>query len=182
MTCGRARFEQILTRPSIRATLNGVFLPSRSAAAAWAEHARASGRTVVITNGVFDLLHPGHVRYLQAARAQGDLLLVAINSDRSVSAIKGPSRPLTPEAERAEVLDALACVDAVVVFDEETPAEIIAAVQPDVLVKGADWAPDKIVGRDIVEARGGKVVLMPVEQGWSTTSIVEKVQALRNHK
>ena len=159
-----------------------MFLSSRSAAAAWADHARAAGKKVVITNGVFDLLHPGHVRYLQAARAEGDVLLVAINSDRSVSAIKGPTRPLTPEAERGEILDALACVDAVVIFDEETPAEIIAAVQPDVLVKGADWAPDRIVGRDIVEARGGKVVLMPVEQGWSTTSILAKVQALRNNK
>jgi D-beta-D-heptose 7-phosphate kinase/D-beta-D-heptose 1-phosphate adenosyltransferase len=156
-----------------------VFLASRSAAAAWADEARASGKKVVITNGVFDLLHPGHVRYLQAARGQGDALLVAINSDRSVSAIKGPTRPLTPESERAEILGALACVDAVVVFDEETPAEIIAAVRPDVLVKGADWAPDRIVGRDTVEAGGGKVVLMPVEQGWSTTSIIAKVQALR---
>jgi D-beta-D-heptose 7-phosphate kinase/D-beta-D-heptose 1-phosphate adenosyltransferase len=156
-----------------------VFLDSRPAAAQWADRARVAGRKVVLTNGVFDLLHPGHVRYLQAARAQGDVLLVAINSDRSVRAIKGPTRPLTPEAERAEVLDALACVDAVVVFDEETPAEIIEAVQPDVLVKGADWAPDRIVGRDIVEARGGRVVLMPVEQGWSTTSILEKVQALQ---
>lgn len=137
---------------------------------------------MVFTNGVFDLIHPGHVRYLQAARAQGDVLLVAINSDRSVSAIKGPTRPLTPEAERAEVLDALSCIDAVVVFDEDTPAEIVAAVQPDVLVKGADWAPDKIVGRDTVESRGGQVVLMPVEQGWSTTAIVAKVQALRKNK
>lgn len=156
-----------------------VFLESRSAAAQWADQARAAGQKIVITNGVFDLLHPGHVRYLQAARAQGDVLLVAINSDRSVSAIKGPTRPLTPEAERGEILDALACVDAVVVFDEDTPAEIVAAVQPDVLVKGADWPADKIVGRDTVEARGGKVVLMPVEQGWSTTSIIAKVQALR---
>ena len=153
-------------------------LPSRSAAAEWSQSARAAGKKVVITNGVFDLLHPGHVRYLQSAKEQGDVLLVAINSDRSVSAIKGPARPLTPEGERAEVLDALACVDAVVVFDEETPAEIIGAVQPDVLVKGADWAPDRIVGRDIVEARGGKVVLMPVEQGWSTTSILEKIHSL----
>lgn len=159
-----------------------MFLDSRSAAAEWADRARTAGKKVVITNGVFDLLHPGHVRYLRAARAQGGVLLVALNSDRSVSAIKGPTRPLTPEAERAEVLDALACVDAVVIFDEDTPAEIIAAVQPDVLVKGADWAPDRIVGRELVEARGGKVVLMPVEQGWSTTSIVEKVQALRNNK
>ena len=153
-----------------------MFLESRTAAAEWASRARASGRRVVFTNGVFDLLHPGHIRYLQAARAEGDALIVAINSDRSVSVIKGPTRPLTPEAERAEILGALACVDAVVVFDEETPAEIIRAVQPDVLVKGADWAPDKIVGRDTVEAHGGKVVLMPVEQGWSTTSIVEKVR------
>lgn len=159
-----------------------MILPSRNAAATWADEARASGKRIVITNGVFDLLHPGHVRYLKAARAEGDALLVAINSDRSVSAIKGPTRPLTPEAERAEILDALACVDAVVVFDEETPAEIIAAVKPNVLVKGADWAPDKIVGRATVEASGGKVVLMPVEQGWSTTSIVAKVQALRNNK
>ena len=102
-------------------------LSSRSEAAAWAERARAAGQRIAYTNGVFDLLHPGHVRYLQAARAEGDVLIVAINSDRSVSAIKGPTRPLTPEAERAEVLDALACVSAVVVFDEETPAEIIKA-------------------------------------------------------
>lgn len=156
-----------------------MFLTSRSEVAEWAARARAAGKLVVFTNGVFDLLHPGHVRYLQAARAEGDTLIVAINSDRSVSAVKGPTRPLTPDTERAEILDALACVDAVVVFDEDTPAEIIRAVKPDVLVKGADWAPDKIVGRDTVEARGGKVVLVPVEQGWSTTSIVEKI---RNHK
>ncbi len=134
---------------------------------------------MVFTNGVFDLLHPGHVRYLQAARAEGDALIVAINSDRWVRANKGPARPITPESERAEILGALACVDAVVVFDEETPAEIIVAVQPDVLVKGADWAADAIVGRDTVEARGGTVVRMPVEQGWSTTSIVEKIRSLR---
>lgn len=154
----------------------GVILANRDDASTWAEQRRAGGARVVFTNGVFDLLHPGHVRYLQAARAQGDVLIVAINSDRSVSAIKGPTRPITPEAERAEILDALACVDAVVVFDEDTPAEIVRAVQPDVLVKGADWAPDKIVGRDTVEARGGRVVLMPVEQGWSTTSIVAKIK------
>jgi D-beta-D-heptose 7-phosphate kinase/D-beta-D-heptose 1-phosphate adenosyltransferase len=156
-----------------------VLLTTRAEAAAWAEAARAAGHRVVYTNGVFDLLHPGHVRYLQAARAKGDVLIVAINSDRSVRAIKGPTRPITPEAERAEVLDALACVDAVVVFDEETPAEIIRAIQPDILVKGADWAPDKIVGRDTVEARGGQVILMPVEDGWSTTSIVTKINQPR---
>ena len=153
-----------------------MFLPSRNAAAAWADQARAAGKKVVITNGVFDLLHPGHVRYLQAARAQGDVLLVAINSDRSVSAIKGPTRPLTPEAERAEVLDALACVDAVVIFDEDTPAEIIAAVQPDVLVKGADWAADAIVGRETVEARGGRVVRIPLAEGYSTSAIITKIR------
>jgi rfaE bifunctional protein nucleotidyltransferase chain/domain len=152
-----------------------MFLSSASDAAIWAEQAREAGKTVVFTNGVFDLLHPGHVRYLQAARAEGDTLIIAINSDRSVRSIKGPTRPITPERERAEILGALACVDAVVVFDEETPFEIVTAVQPDVLVKGADWASDRIVGRDVVEARGGRVVRMPVEQGWSTTSIVAKV-------
>jgi len=148
---------------------------TRDQVAAWADKLRREKHRVVLTNGVFDLLHPGHVRYLQAARAEGDALVVAINSDRSVRAIKGPTRPITPEAERAEILDALACVNVVVVFDEDTPAEIIKAVQPDILVKGADWAPDRIVGRDTVEARGGKVVLMPLEQGWSTTSIVERI-------
>jgi len=137
---------------------------------------REAGKRVVFTNGVFDLLHPGHVRYLQAARAEGDVLVVGINSDRSVRAIKGPERPIVPEGERAEVLAALGCVDAVVIFDEETPAGIIRAVQPDVLVKGADWAADAIVGRDTVEARGGRVVRMPVEPGWSTSAILEKIR------
>lgn len=147
-----------------------------SEAAALADIWRRAGRRVVFTNGVFDLLHPGHVRYLQAARAEGDALIVGINSDRSVSAIKGPTRPITPEGERAEILTALACVDAVVAFDEDTPAEIIRLVQPDVLVKGADWAADKIIGRDTVEARGGTVVRVPVEAGWSTSAIIERVR------
>lgn len=141
--------------------------------------ARAAGRTVVFTNGVFDLLHPGHLRYLQAARALGDMLVVGLNSDRSVRGNKGPERPITPESERAEILAALACVDAVAIFDEPTPAAIIAAVQPDILVKGADWAEDAIVGRDIVEARGGRVIRMPIEPGWSTTGIVERIRAGR---
>lgn len=147
-----------------------------SAAADLAAAARTAGRRVVFTNGVFDLLHPGHVRYLQAARALGDLLIVGLNSDRSVRANKGPERPITREAERAEILEALACVDAVAIFDEDTPADIIEAVQPDVLVKGADWAEDAIVGRATVEARGGRVVRVPVEQGWSTSSIVERIR------
>ena len=145
-------------------------------AAQFTAAARAAGQCVVFTNGVFDLLHPGHVRYLQQARALGDVLVVAINSDRSVRAVKGPSRPITPQDERAEILAALACVDAVTVFDEETPHDVVAALQPDVLVKGADWAHDAIVGRDIVEARGGRVVRIPVEQGHSTTTIVGRIR------
>lgn len=152
---------------------------SLDAGARLADELRASGQHVVFTNGVFDLLHPGHVRYLQAARAEGDALIVGVNSDRSVRAIKGPSRPIIPEAERAEILAALDCVTATIVFDEDTPAEIICRIQPDVLVKGADWAADAIVGRDTVEARGGRVVRMPIEQGWSTSSIVTAIHAPR---
>jgi D-beta-D-heptose 7-phosphate kinase/D-beta-D-heptose 1-phosphate adenosyltransferase len=145
----------------------------------WVARLRTTGRTVVFTNGVFDLLHPGHVRYLTEARTQGDVLIVGINSDRSVRALaKAPDRPVTAEAERAEVLSALAAVDAVVVFDEETPLEIVSALQPDVLVKGADWAEDAIVGRDVVELRGGRVVRIPLAQGYSTTKILEKVRAV----
>jgi rfaE bifunctional protein nucleotidyltransferase chain/domain len=147
-------------------------------AVATVERLRASGKTVVFTNGVFDLLHPGHVRYLQQARALGDALIVGVNSDRSVRAIKGPQRPITPEAERAEILAALAPVDAAVIFDEDTPHAIIAAIQPDVLVKGADWAEDAIVGRDLVEARGGRVVRMPIEPGYSTSGIIEKARRI----
>ena len=143
-----------------------------------AERLRTDGKTIVFTNGVFDLLHPGHVRYLRRARALGDVLIVGLNSDRSVRSNKRPDRPMTPEDERAEILAALACVDAVVVFDEDTPHEIIAALQPDVLVKGADWAADAIVGRDIVEGRGGRVVRIDVEPGHSTTAIVEKIRSL----
>jgi D-glycero-beta-D-manno-heptose 1-phosphate adenylyltransferase len=135
------------------------------------------GRTVVFTNGVFDILHPGHVRYLTDARALGDALVVGVNADASVRRLsKGPDRPIHPEHERAEVLAALASVDAVVVFAEDTPHEIIAALQPDVLVKGADWAADAIVGRDIVEARGGRVVRIPLAAGYSTTTILSRLR------
>ena len=147
-------------------------------AVALANRVRAEGKKIVFTNGVFDLLHPGHVRYLQHARALGDALIVGINSDRSVRAVKGPDRPITPEAERAEILAALACVDAVAIFDEETPYEIISAIGPDVLVKGADWAENAIVGRDIVEARGGRVVRASIEEGYSTTSILARIKGL----
>jgi D-glycero-beta-D-manno-heptose 1-phosphate adenylyltransferase len=145
-------------------------------AAAWVAVQRAAGRAVVFTNGVFDLVHPGHVTYLAAARAEGDVLVVAVNSDRSVQANKGPSRPILPEQERAELLAALDVVDAVVIFDDETPAAIVAALQPDVLVKGADWAHDAIVGRDTVEARGGRVVRIDVVPGYSTSGIVARMQ------
>ena len=138
--------------------------------------ARAAGKRIVFTNGVFDILHPGHVRYLRAARSHGDLLIVGLNSDASVRRNKGPGRPINPESERAEVLAALACVDAVSIFDDETPADIIRRVQPDVLVKGSDWPADQIVGRDTVEARGGRVILEPVEQGFSSSSIIDKVR------
>jgi D-beta-D-heptose 7-phosphate kinase/D-beta-D-heptose 1-phosphate adenosyltransferase len=134
------------------------------------------GRTAVFTNGVFDILHPGHLRYLRQARSLGDALIVGVNSDASVRRNKGPRRPITSQEERVDLVAALDCVDAVVVFDEDTPARIIEALQPDVLVKGADWAEDAIVGRETVEARGGRVVRVPVEEGFSTTAIVEKVR------
>jgi rfaE bifunctional protein nucleotidyltransferase chain/domain len=131
----------------------------------------------VFTNGVFDILHPGHVRYLAAARRQGDALIVGINADASVRRLaKGPDRPLNPQHERAEVLAALAVVDAVVIFDEDTPLEVVTALQPDVLVKGADWAADAIVGRDVVEARGGKVVRIPLAEGYSTSAIITRLR------
>jgi len=145
-------------------------------AVALVEHLRHTGKDVVFTNGVFDLLHPGHVRYLRDARREGDALIVAVNSDRSVRAIKGPMRPVNPEAERAEVVAALACVDAVVVFDEETPQQVISRLQPDVLAKGADWAMDAIIGRETVERRGGRVVRIPLAEGYSTSAIIEKIK------
>jgi rfaE bifunctional protein nucleotidyltransferase chain/domain len=151
-------------------------LLDREALRRFAAAARDAGRRVVFTNGVFDILHPGHVRYLRAARGHGDLLIVGLNSDASVRRNKGPARPINPEEERAELLLALDCVDAVSIFDEETPAEIIRAVQPDVLVKGADWPADQIVGRDTVEARGGVVIREPVEQGYSTSAIIDRAR------
>jgi D-beta-D-heptose 7-phosphate kinase/D-beta-D-heptose 1-phosphate adenosyltransferase len=143
------------------------------AALAWRRAARGP---VVFTNGVFDVLHRGHVALLVAARAEGDALVVGLNSDASVHRIKGPERPLNRERDRAYVLGALDCVDAVVLFDEDTPARLIAALQPDVLVKGADYAPGEIVGADVVTARGGRVVRVPLEPGFSTTGLIAKVK------
>ena len=128
----------------------------------------------MFTNGVFDLLHPGHVRYLTEARSLGDALIVGVNSDRSVRANKGPERPINRAEERMEILLALACVDAAAVFDEDTPLSIITQIQPDVLVKGADWGPTDIVGRDVVEARGGRVVRIDLAEGFSTTNLIRK--------
>jgi len=133
---------------------------------------------VVFTNGCFDLLHPGHTRYLCAARAMGDCLVVAVNSDRSVRAIKGPSRPIMPEDARAEVLAALDFVDAVVLFDEADPLRVIQALVPDILVKGADWEEDAIVGADVVRAAGGEVRRIGLVPGFSTTAIIERIRRL----
>ena len=146
-------------------------------AAAWAEQMRHQGKTVVFTNGVFDILHPGHVRYLQDARREGDALVVGVNSDRSVKTIKGSTRPINPATERAEVVAALSAVDAVVVFDEDDPQHVIDRLRPDVLVKGADWAADRIVGRETVEGRGGRVVRIPLAEGYSTSAIIKKIQS-----
>lgn len=139
--------------------------------------ARQAG-PIVFTNGVFDLLHPGHVELLEAARREGAALIVGLNSDASVRRLgKGANRPVTPEAARARVLAGLAAVDCVVLFDEDTPLELITRLQPDVLVKGADYSRDAIVGADIVESRGGRVVRVPLVHGFSTSSIVERLRA-----
>jgi rfaE bifunctional protein nucleotidyltransferase chain/domain len=136
-----------------------------------------NGKRVVFTNGCFDLLHPGHLRTLETARQLGDALIVGLNSDAGVRQLKGPGRPVLPERERAEILAALDCVDAVVIFNEATPRETIAALLPDVLVKGGDWAGDQIVGREEVEAAGGRVISVAVAAGYSTTAILEKIRS-----
>jgi rfaE bifunctional protein nucleotidyltransferase chain/domain len=139
---------------------------------------KSTGRRVVFTNGCFDLIHPGHVRCLSDARALGDVLIVAVNSDRSVRGNKGPERPLVPERDRAEVLAALASVDYVTIFDEPTPRELISRVLPSILVKGADWALDQVAGREEVEAAGGRVVSIPLAPGYSTTNLVQRIRNL----
>ncbi len=142
-------------------------------------HARrwkSNGRRIVFTNGCFDLLHPGHIRSLEQARALGDVLVVAINSDAGVRRLKGRGRPVIRQGERVEILAALAAVDAVVIFDEPTPQQLIARLLPDVLVKGGDWGPEEIVGRAEVEAAGGQVVSAPLVPGHSTTAILERIR------
>lgn len=145
-----------------------------AARAAW----KRDGRRVVFTNGCYDVLHPGHIRLLEQARSLGDILILALNSDSSVARLKGPKRPLIAETERAELALGLEAVDAVTLFDEDTPRELIAAVLPDVLVKGADWA-HFVAGREEVEAAGGEVRLIPLEKGYSTTATVEEIVARR---
>ena len=141
-----------------------------------AAQARAKGKTVVFTNGCFDLLHRGHVHMLREAKGQGDLLIVAMNSDSSVKAIKGPSRPIMPESDRVELIAAMEMVDYVVVYDEPDPYNLIAAIKPNVLAKGGDWSSDKIIGADIVERHGGRVAVIPYLEGFSTTEIIERIK------
>ncbi len=138
---------------------------------------RREGKTLVFTNGCFDILHVGHVRYLKAAKAEGDILVVGLNSDRSVREIKGPTRPIVSEDDRAEVVASLDCVDFVTLFDEPDPLVTIQMLRPDVLVKGADWAEGAIVGSDVVKGSGGRVVRIPLTKGASTSGIVEKIRA-----
>jgi len=137
---------------------------------------QGAGTRVVFTNGCFDILHVGHVRYLREARARGDLLVIGMNSDRSVRRLKGAGRPLVRERERAEVLAALEMVDYVTIFDEDTPAELIAELRPDILVKGGDYRTEEVVGREIVEASGGRVVIVPLVRGQSTTGLIRRIR------
>jgi len=140
--------------------------------------ARRQHQRIVFTNGCFDLLHVGHVRYLQEAKSLGHLLVVGVNSDASVRYLnKAPDRPIVPEAQRAEVLAALGCIDYVVIFPEPDPLKLITALQPDILVKGGDWTPDRIVGREVVEARGGVVKAIPLVPGQSTTALIQRIRS-----
>ena len=143
------------------------------------EAERAAGRRVVFTNGCFDILHPGHIAYLEDAAACGDVLVLGLNSDASVRRLKGPERPINSERDRAVMLAGLASIDYVTFFEEDTPIELIRAVAPDVLVKGGDWTIGNIVGADFVQGRGGEVFSLPFRQGYSTTSLIEKIKALR---
>lgn len=136
---------------------------------------KTKGKRIVFTNGCFDLLHIGHINYLEKARSLGDILVVGLNSDLSVQAIKGPLRPILPQEERAEILSGLWCVDYVTLFDEPTPLELISSLQPHILVKGGDWAKENIVGKEVVEGSGGEVVILPFVEGSSSTNIIETI-------
>jgi D-beta-D-heptose 7-phosphate kinase / D-beta-D-heptose 1-phosphate adenosyltransferase len=139
------------------------------------EDLKAKGKRIVFTNGCFDLLHLGHIRYLEKAKFLGDILVVGVNSDRSVQSLKGPERPILPEEERAEILSGLECVDYITLFDEPTPLELISSLQPHILVKGGDWAKETTVGREVVERSGGEVVILPFVEGSSTSNLIETI-------
>ena len=151
-------------------------LASQAALVRLVRRAQARHRTVVFTNGCFDLLHAGHVTLLERAKRAGDLLIVAINSDRSVRALKGPGRPLVGQRDRARVLAALSSVDYVTIFDARTPQRLVERLRPDLLLKGADWGATQIVGRDVVERRGGRVLRLPLVKGYSTSRLVERIR------
>jgi D-beta-D-heptose 7-phosphate kinase/D-beta-D-heptose 1-phosphate adenosyltransferase len=151
-------------------------LKSLSELSAIASQARRAGKTVVFTNGCFDLLHRGHVHILREAKAKGDILIVGINSDRSVRGIKGPTRPILAETDRIELIAAMEMVDYVVLFDEPDPCKLIDSIKPDVLAKGGDWGPGGVVGADIVERAGGRVAVIPYLKGFSTTEIIERIR------
>jgi len=156
------RMNKLLSRTALRRRLTAL---------------RRAGKRVVFTNGCFDLIHPGHVRYLRAAKRLGDVLVVALNGDASVRRLKGPQRPLVCQRDRCEVIGALEMVDYVTVFNEDTPYELIKRIQPDVLVKGGDWKPQQIVGADVVRARGGRVRSLRFAPGYSTTRLVQRIRA-----
>jgi D-beta-D-heptose 7-phosphate kinase/D-beta-D-heptose 1-phosphate adenosyltransferase len=139
------------------------------------EDLKKKGKRIVFTNGCFDLLHLGHIRYLEKAKSLGDILVVGVNSDRSVQSLKGPERPILPEEERAEILSGLECVDYITLFDELTPLELICSLQPHILVKGGDWAKETTVGREVVERSGGEVVILPFVEGSSTSNLIETI-------
>jgi len=139
------------------------------------EDLKAKGKRIVFTNGCFDLLHIGHIRYLEEARSLGDILIVAVNSDRSVRGLKGPNRPILPEEERAEIVSGLECVTYITIFDESTPLELILSLQPHVLVKGGDWTKESTVGKEVVERSGGEVVILPFVEGASTSNLIETI-------
>jgi D-beta-D-heptose 7-phosphate kinase/D-beta-D-heptose 1-phosphate adenosyltransferase len=139
------------------------------------EDLKKKGKRIVFTNGCFDLLHLGHIRYLEKAKSLGDILVVGVNSDRSVQSLKGPERPILPEEERAEILSGLECVDYITLFDELTPLELISSLQPHILVKGGDWAKETTVGREVVERSGGEVVILPFVEGSSTSNLIETI-------
>jgi D-beta-D-heptose 7-phosphate kinase/D-beta-D-heptose 1-phosphate adenosyltransferase len=139
------------------------------------EDLKKKGKRIVFTNGCFDLLHLGHIRYLEKAKSLGDILVVGVNSDRSVRNLKGPKRPILPQEERAEILSGLGCVDYITVFNEQTPFELISSLQPHILVKGGDWTKETTVGKDVVERSGGEVVILPFEEGSSTSNLIETI-------